>query len=113
MILFAALVPGEIYAQHKKDIYTPPQFPGGSTALGFFFYARLHKVAGARNKEVFISFVVAKDGALSDFKLIHGLNKQADSEALRVIKLSPKWKPATENGVAYMVTYMLPIVFKK
>lgn len=123
VILALSSIQLETHAQQKRDtatqaefrepIESPPQFPGGSIALLKFFSARLHKIAGAKNKKVFISFAVEKDGTLSDFKIMRGLGKEADSEALRVIKLSPKWKPATENGIARKVTYMLPIVFKK
>jgi len=123
VILALSLLQLETRAQQKKDttgraefrepFENPQQFPGGSIALVKFFNTRLHKIAGAKNKKVFISFVVEKDGTLSDFKIMRGLGKEADNEALRVIKLSPKWKPASQNGVVYKVSYTLPIVFIK
>jgi protein TonB len=57
------------------------------------------------------SFVVEKDGSLTDIKVTRGINEAADSEAVRVVKLLPKWKPATQNKIVCRVAYSIPITF--
>ncbi len=93
-----------------------PQFPGGSAAfinflsnnLQYPVKAVIEKVQG----KVFISFFVEKDGSLSEIKILRSVSAEIDSEAVRVIKKSPKWKPAIQNGMAVKTSFTLPISFK-
>jgi protein TonB len=55
--------------------------------------------------------VVEKDGSLTDIKVARGINDEADREAVRVIKLSPKWKPASQAGKLMRVAYSIPVLF--
>jgi hypothetical protein len=55
------------------------------------------------NGDVFIAFVVELDGSLSHFRLLRGFNSLYDNEALRVIKLFPKWKPGSLEGIKVRV----------
>ncbi|MNY74901.1 Gram-negative bacterial tonB protein [compost metagenome] len=59
-----------------------------------------------------MQFMVEKDGSLSEFKIEKDLGYGAGDEAIRVLKLSPKWIPATENGKAVRVSYSLPITIQ-
>ncbi len=61
---------------------------------------------------VFISFVVNKDGSISDVKKLRGVSEELDKEAMRVIKNMPKWKPGEQRGEKVKVEYALPINFK-
>lgn len=93
-----------------------PEFPGGEKGFRTFLsknlkypeLAKANKITG----RVFISFVVEKDGSLSDLKVIRGLGYGTDEEAIRVLKNSPKWKPGMINNNPVRVKYVLPIQFQ-
>jgi len=64
--------------------------------------------AGVQGK-VFLSFVVEKDGAITDVKIVKGIGYGCDDEAVRVIKKSPKWKAGEQNKQTVRVRYNMPI----
>jgi protein TonB len=96
-------------------IETQPNFPGGMDK----FYAYLRKsvkyppMAAERNTQgkVFLSFVVEKNGELTDIKVDRALGDGTDEEAIRVLKASPRWTPGIQNGRAVRVKYNIPITF--
>lgn len=61
---------------------------------------------------VVCQFVVNKDGSIVDIQVVKSIDKYLDAEAVRVIKLMPKWKPGKLNGKAVRVKYTLPVHFK-
>ncbi|MDB5136647.1 MAG: energy transducer TonB [Mucilaginibacter sp.] len=69
--------------------------------------AKEHNIQG----KVFISFIVEKDGSLSDIKIIRSVSEDLDAEALRVIKGSPNWNPGIQNGKPVRVAYTMPLSF--
>jgi len=93
-----------------------PQFPGGNIAMIRFIHQNLQYPPDALKQRiqgrVWCSFVVEKNGAIADLRLEKGYYPLLDDEALRVLKLMPKWIPATENGLAKRVRVYTPIVFK-
>lgn len=97
------------------SIETQPTFPGGMTR----FYEYLRKAVKypqeAQEKniqgKVFLSFVVEKDGELTDIKVQRKLGGGTDEEAVRVIKASPRWVPGTQWGKPVRVKYNIPISF--
>ncbi|MBB3700641.1 TonB family protein [Flammeovirga yaeyamensis] len=62
--------------------------------------------------KVYVQFVVGKDGSLTDFKVVKGLGAGLDEEALRVLKMSPKWTPAEQRGRIVRQRMVIPISFK-
>jgi len=58
-----------------------------------------------------VSFVVEKDGSVSNVTVIRGIGYGCDEEALRVISKSPKWKPGKQNGRNVRVKYTMPLGF--
>ena len=92
---------------------TMPEFPGGYDAFVLFLKKNIHYIGSMKSGRVFISFTVNKNGALDDFKIERGINPVNDNEAIRVLKLSPKWKPATLNKKPTSLRYTLPISFEK
>ncbi|HCX75205.1 MAG TPA: energy transducer TonB, partial [Algoriphagus sp.] len=70
----------------------------------------------AQSKEiegtVIVSFIVEKDGSLSDIELMRGIGGGCDEEALRVVKGSGKWSPGEMNGSIVRTRMRLPIRFK-
>ncbi len=97
-------------------IMVQPEFEGGiqglieylSKSLKYPDEAMKNKVQG----RVILSFIVQKDGRVSDIKVLRGLGSGTDEEAVRVLANSPKWKPATINGEKVNIQYTLPIQFK-
>jgi len=92
-----------------------PEFPGGLEAFITFISKNIKYPAEARKNgvqgRVIISFIVEKDGSLSDVHVARGIGYGADEEALRVIKSSPDWKPGIQNGHLVRVAYSVPISF--
>ncbi|MDP9047995.1 MAG: TonB family protein [Bacteroidota bacterium] len=92
-----------------------PEFPGGLNAFMTFLrtnikypeHARKNKVQG----RVIITFVVEKDGSLTNIRVARGVKGDVDQEAIRVIQMSPKWKPGIQNGKFVRVAYAVPIAF--
>lgn len=94
--------------------YSEPQFPGGNSALAKFIEDNLRYPEGesCAQGRVVISFMVERDGSLSDFKVVKSIGEPYDDEALRVAKLMPKWVPARTGGKTTVVRYNIPISFK-
>lgn len=91
-----------------------PTFPGGEKAYQKFLSRNLKWPSDSMDDtfgRVIISFMVEKNGRLSDFKVEKSLGKKFDAEALRVIMKSPKWIPGRSKGKAVKVRYSLPINF--
>ncbi len=61
---------------------------------------------------VYITFIIEVDGSVSNVKILRGLEKSLDAEALRVVSSMPKWTPGIQNGHAVRQIYNLPIKFK-
>ncbi|MCZ6694499.1 MAG: energy transducer TonB, partial [Bacteroidetes bacterium] len=61
---------------------------------------------------VFIEFVVEKDGAITAVKSLKGIGAGCDEEAVKVINKAPKWKPGKQRGKAVRVRIVLPIHFR-
>ena len=61
---------------------------------------------------VVCTFVVEKDGSISDVKVVRGVTPALDKEAVRVIKSMPKWQPGKQNGHSVRVKFTLPVTFK-
>ena len=93
-----------------------PQFPGGDAALLKFIQEHLHYPPMAQENNiqgrVVVQFVVTKTGAVGDVRVVRGKDPDLDKEAVRVVKLLPKFVPGKMNGHAVNVWYTLPIQFK-
>ncbi|MBN8823552.1 MULTISPECIES: energy transducer TonB [unclassified Spirosoma] len=106
---------------HKTDttVYTivesAPAFPGGSKALTSYLQAMIHYPLMAQKEKikgrVFVSFIVEKDGSLTDIRLLKELGYGCDEEALLAVKAMPCWVPGSQSGIPIRVKYYLPIAF--
>jgi TonB family protein len=99
-----------------KVVEVDPEFPGGEEALYKYLAENIKYPVMAKNNKVegrvYITFVIEKDGTVSDAKVLRSVNEELDAEALRVINAMPKWKPGTQRGVPVRVQYNIPITFK-
>lgn len=92
-----------------------PEFPGGDNARVNFFiknitYPKVALEKGIQGK-IIVSFVVERDGSITNVKIIKGKDPDLDAEALRVVKMMPKWKPGKQRGIPVRCLYTLPVVF--
>ena len=104
----------------NADVYkiaeTMPQFPGGDVARVKYMVENIKYPETAKNKglqgTVYVSFVVEKDGSITNTKVIRGVESSLDAEAFRVVSAMPKWKPGTDKGKPVRVLFNMPIQFK-
>ena len=93
-----------------------PQFPGGPYALFEFISKNIQypKEAEDANLQgrVIVSFVVEKDGSVSNAKVVRPIDPLLDAEALRVVNSMPKWIPGKQNGEAIRIKYTVPVTFR-
>ncbi|MXV52332.1 TonB family protein [Pedobacter sp. HMF7647] len=93
-----------------------PQFQGGEKEFYKYLSRNLrypdNAVENNIGGRVFVSFIVERDGRLSNIKVMKGLGFGCDEEAMRVIKKSPAWIPGEQNGKAVRVQYTIPISFQ-
>ena len=90
-----------------------PEFPGGLEAKRKFFSQNLliPKIKPELKGWVLISFIVNADGGLQDVTLFKSLYPEYDREALRVVKLMPKWIPGRQSGKRMRVKYIQSVKF--
>ncbi len=88
----------------------------GTESIGPFLQQNLQypkeSIKANREGTVFVQFVVNKDGSLTDFVIIKGVDELMDKEAVRVAKLFPNWKPGMQNGRAVRQRFILPVRFR-
>lgn len=93
-----------------------PEFPDGLDGMREFLIDNIRYPSEARRAGIsgttFVSFIVEKNGAVSNVQVLRGFNNDCDQEAIRVVRQFPKWKPATQSGKVVRVKYVLPINFK-
>lgn len=93
---------------------TAPQFPGGDDSLRSYLLHNLHypKFCHDAMGKVYVGFTVETDGTITDVELLRGLCSAYDEEALRVIRMMPRWIPGrSSDGTIVRVRMALPIVF--
>ena len=93
-----------------------PQYPGGVGEMMRFLsmnikYPEAAEKAGTQGR-VIVSFIVEKDGSVSNAKVQKSVSEELDAEALRVINAMPKWTPGMQKGKAVRVKYTIPITFR-
>ena len=92
-----------------------PEYPGGPKALMEFLnnnvqYPAEAEKAGIQGR-VIATFIVEKDGSISNAKVVKSVDPLLDAEALRVIGAMPNWKPGMQNGKIVRVKYTIPLSF--
>jgi len=92
-----------------------PKFPGGDEALRKYLaqsvkYPVIAQENGIQGR-VFVSFVVNKNGEVTNVKVARPFDPNLDKEAVRVVQSMPKWEPGMQRGKAVKVSYTVPINF--
>lgn len=94
----------------------PAEFVGGADLLQAYLKenivypqkARENKIEG----KVYVSFIVEKDGSLSNIKVLRDIGYGCGEEAVRVMKNMTKWKPGRQKGKPVRMQYVQPITFQ-
>ena len=74
-------------------------------------YPEIAKENGVQGR-VTLQFTVNPDGSVSNVKVLRGVDSSLDKEAVRVVSMSPKWKPGKQRDRAVKVTYTFPVIFQ-
>ena len=97
-------------------VQKPPTFPGGEQDLLRFLAENIKYPALARENgiqgTVALSFVINKDGSVSDVGLLKDIGGGCGKEAIRVVQTMPRWSPGEANGHAVKVRFTLPVKFR-
>ena len=95
---------------NTSGIEVKPEFPGGIEK----FYSFVQKNYNMPDQEglkgkVYVTFVVEKDGSLTDIKVLRDIGYGTGKEAIRVLKATPRWNPGEQNGKRVRCTFSVPI----
>lgn len=93
-----------------------PSFPGGISGLRTYLNQNIRYPAEAQETcaqgRVVVSFVVGKDGHISDVTVLRSVDPSLDKEAVRVIRNMPRWSPGKQGGEPVRVRYTVPVSFR-
>ena len=93
-----------------------PSFPGGISALMKYLsknikYPPVAEEIGIQGR-VICTFVVERDGSVSDIRIAKSVDPSLDKEAIRVVSTMPRWIPGRQNGQSVRVKFTLPVTFR-
>ncbi len=111
------------YLAERKDtinvydvVEQMPRFPGGQGRILEFIEKNLRYPKELEETcvqgRVIIAFVVERSGKLSNIRVVKSVHPALDKEALRVVKLMPRWIPGRQNGITVRVKYIIPVTFQ-
>lgn len=114
-ISFSQNTTGETDAPVLTVVEKMPIFSGGENELYKYVassvvYPTVAKESGITGT-VIVTFIVEKDGSVTNVKILKGIGGGCDEEALRVVKAMPKWSPGKQDGKPVRVQFNLPIRF--
>jgi TonB family protein len=112
--------PVRIVEKSNDSIYNiveqMPEFPGGMDALMKYVVSNIKYPQDAidegKSGRVFVSFVVEKDGRVSNVKVMKGVCESIDKEAVRVVSSMPRWHAGMHKGEPVRVSFQMPIKFQ-
>lgn len=92
-----------------------PEFPGGMVEFMKWLTKNLKYPVVARDQKiqgkVIVSFIINKDGGVADAKVVRQVHPYLDREAMRVIRMMPRWKPGEDKGKPCRTMMVIPVVF--
>ena len=96
-------------------VETDPEYPGGIDALYKYLVTNAHYPENARQHgiqgTVYITFIIERDGSISNVKVLRSPSDELSAEAVRLVKAMARWKPGKQNGKPVRVQFNLPINF--
>ncbi len=115
---FGAFAQKEVKVEEEVFVVVEEQaeFPGGLDSMYAFIHKNLKYPELAKEKgiqgRVFVSFIIEKDGSISNVKILRGIGGGCDEATVEMIKNMPKWKPAKQRGKEVRCQFNLPIKFE-
>lgn len=92
-----------------------PTYPGGNELINKFMVENIVYPVIAKESNisgtVYVTFVVEADGSITDVKVLRGIGGGCDEEAVRVVKMMPKWNAGKQSGKSVRVQFNLPVKF--
>lgn len=109
--------PGEPALTKQDEVFTAVEIqPACRVDFLSFIAQNVHYPASAYKNgiqgKVFVQFVVGRDGRLSNEQIVRSVSPELDAEAIRVVKMSPPWRPGIQNGQPVSVIFTVPITFR-
>ena len=102
----------EVY--NTVGIEVAPEYPGGFESMNSFlkknYIVSKEMTDKKASGKIYATFIIEKDGSLTDLKILRDIGSSSGKEFLRIIKLMPKWKPGVQNGTT--VRCLKSIVFQ-
>ena len=110
-------IPQPVNSNRVYDVVEQmPSFPGGISGLMTYLNQNIRYPAVAQENcvqgRVIVSFVVEKDGHISDVTVLRSVDPSLDKEAIRVVKNMPRWTPGKQGGEPVRVRYNVPVSFR-
>jgi len=94
----------------------PAEFPGGAAEMMKFVQKNIRYPEEAAEMHiegrVYLKFVIKKDGTMEDITVIRGVHELLDKEAIRILKIMPKWSPGKQAGKPVNTRFTIPIIFR-
>lgn len=115
---FGAFAQSEVSVDDEVFVVVEEQaeFPGGLDSMYAYIVKNLKYPEAAKEKgiegRVFVSFIIEKDGSISNVKILRGIGGGCEEAAVEMIKNMPKWKPGKQRGKPVRFQFMLPIKFE-
>ncbi len=93
-----------------------PEFPGGMVEFMKWLTKNLTYPAIAQQQKlqgrVMVAFIINKDGSITNARIVKSVCPELDREALRIVRIMPKWKPGEQDGKPCRTYFCIPVVFK-
>lgn len=110
-------IPQPVNSNRVYDVVEQmPSFPGGISGLRTYLNQNIRYPAEAQENcvqgRVVVSFVVGKDGHISDVTVLRSVDPSLDKEAIRVVRNMPRWTPGKQGGEPVRVRYNVPVSFR-
>lgn len=115
---FGAFAQSEVSVDDEVFVVVEEQaeFPGGLDSMYAYIHKNLKYPELAKEKgiegRVFVSFIIEKDGSISNVKILRGIGGGCEEAAVEMIKNMPKWKPGKQRGKPVRFQFVLPIKFE-
>ena len=115
---FGAFAQSEVSVDDEVFVVVEEQaeFPGGLDSMYAYIHKNLKYPELAKEKgiegRVFVSFIIEKDGSISNVKILRGIGGGCEEAAVEMIKNMPKWKPGKQRGKPVRFQFNLPIKFE-
>lgn len=114
------MLTGKVFNETGKEIkYTPmevqPEFPGGEDKMMSWLAKNMRYPSGAQKAGaqglIVVSYLIDTSGQISNIEVLRSIHPDLDAEAIRIVKLLPKFKPGTIEGKPTAMSYILPLRF--